>query len=129
LTATLVALPAHGLLTLTNNGGFSYQPTNSYTGPDTFTYRASNGTATSGVATVTITVVPPPSVGAIGSANGSFTITWPTNAPGYQLYWSAQVGPAASWHLVNGSATTSNGLKVLTVPTTNPTAFYQLQKP
>ncbi len=129
LTATVVTLTAHGLLSLTNNGGFSYQPTNGYIGLDTFTYRASNGTATSGVATVTITILPPPTVGAIGSAGGFFTITWPTNAPGYQLYWSAQVGLGAVWSPVNGTATVSNGLRVLTVPTTNPTAFYQLQKP
>jgi len=31
--------------------------------------------------------------------------------------------------LVNGPAGISNGVNVLTIPTTNPTAFYQLQKP
>jgi VCBS repeat-containing protein len=56
LTAVLVSTTTHGTLILTNNGGFSYSPTNSYVGPDTFTYRASDGLTNSAVATVTITV-------------------------------------------------------------------------
>ena len=58
LTAALVSGPAHGILSLTNNGGFSYTPTNSFTGSDSFVYRASSGTTNLGTATVTITVVP-----------------------------------------------------------------------
>jgi VCBS repeat-containing protein len=56
LTATLVGNPTHGSLTLTNNGGFSYTPTNSFSGTDSFTYQCSDGQTTSRVATVTITV-------------------------------------------------------------------------
>lgn len=56
LTATLVGGPAHGDLILTNNGGFSYTPTNNFMGTDRFTYRCTDGQTTSGVTTVTITV-------------------------------------------------------------------------
>jgi VCBS repeat-containing protein len=56
LTASLVAGPSHGTLTLNANGSFSYTPAANYNGPDSFTYRASDGTATSNVATVSITV-------------------------------------------------------------------------
>jgi hypothetical protein len=56
LTAVLVSGTTHGTLNLTNNGGFSYTPTNSYVGPDTFTYRANDGLANSAIATVNITV-------------------------------------------------------------------------
>ncbi|MGD0262554.1 MAG: Ig-like domain-containing protein, partial [Verrucomicrobiota bacterium] len=55
LIATLVTAPAHGTLTLTNNGGFTYNATNNFTGTDTFTYQASDG-HTNSTATVTITV-------------------------------------------------------------------------
>ena len=58
LVAQLAGGPAHGTLTLSTNGGFTYTPVSGYTGPDTFTYRAQDGYSTSGVATVTITVAP-----------------------------------------------------------------------
>ena len=34
LTAVLVTLPAHGMLTLSANGGFTYTPNLNYAGPD-----------------------------------------------------------------------------------------------
>ncbi len=49
--------PAHGTLTLNADGSFSYQPDPGFTGTDSFTYRAVDGSGlTSGPATVTITV-------------------------------------------------------------------------
>ena len=56
LTAKVVSVPIHGGLTLTNNGGFSYTPTNGFSGTDLFTYQCSDGQTTSRVATVSITV-------------------------------------------------------------------------
>ena len=56
LTASKVSAPAHGTLALAANGGFSYTPGAGFTGPDSFTYRANDGTADSNVATVSITV-------------------------------------------------------------------------
>src|SRR4029450_12354263 len=45
LTATLVGGPAHGTLALNANGSFTYTPAANFNGDDTFTYRASDGTA------------------------------------------------------------------------------------
>ena|GEM_PF-1142958 len=56
LTAAVTTQPAHGTLALNANGGFVYTPANGFTGTDTFTYRASDGTLQSNIATVTITV-------------------------------------------------------------------------
>ena len=56
LTAVLVTGPSHGSLTLNANGSFSYTPAADYAGGDSFSYRASDGTLTSNVATVTLTV-------------------------------------------------------------------------
>jgi formylglycine-generating enzyme required for sulfatase activity len=56
LTAVLVTAPAHGTLNLSANGAFSYTPASGYVGPDSFTYRANDGTASSASATVTLTV-------------------------------------------------------------------------
>ena len=57
LTASVVAGPAHGSLTLNANGSFTYTPATNYNGTDSFTYVANDGTANSTVATVSITIV------------------------------------------------------------------------
>jgi VCBS repeat-containing protein len=51
-----VPAPSHGTLTLNANGSFTYTPALNFAGTDSFTYRASDGTLTSGLTTVTITV-------------------------------------------------------------------------
>jgi VCBS repeat-containing protein len=56
LSASVVTGPAHGALTLSANGAFTYTPAANFNGPDSFTYQASDGTAQSNPATVTITV-------------------------------------------------------------------------
>ena len=56
LTAILVSNPTHGTLTLNGNGSFLYTPAANYFGPDSFTYKANDGQANSGVATVSLTV-------------------------------------------------------------------------
>ncbi len=56
MTAVPASGPAHGTLTLNANGSFTYIPQAGYQGPDSFTYRASNGQL-SDVATVTISVI------------------------------------------------------------------------
>ena len=56
LTTSLVTGPTHGTVTHAVDGSFTYTPTTNFTGTDTFTYRASDGVATSAPATVTITV-------------------------------------------------------------------------
>lgn len=58
LTALLVSGPVHGSLTLNSDGRFTYTPVANFNGPDTFTYKANDGTVDSGVATVTINVNP-----------------------------------------------------------------------
>jgi VCBS repeat-containing protein len=60
LTAVLVGDVSHGDLTLDPNGSFSYVPAADFSGTDSFTYRANDGTesdtATGNIVTVTITV-------------------------------------------------------------------------
>jgi VCBS repeat-containing protein len=58
LSAALVSGPGNGTLTLNADGSFTYTPDENFNGTDTFTYKANDGTADSGVATVTITVGP-----------------------------------------------------------------------
>jgi large repetitive protein len=58
LYAALVSGPAHGKLTFNSDGSFVYKPLGHYDGPDSFTYKAFDGTASSDVTTVSITVNP-----------------------------------------------------------------------
>lgn len=63
LTAVKDTNPAHGTLTFTPDGTFSYTPVAGYSGPDSFTYHANDGFESSSSATVSITVTgssPPP---------------------------------------------------------------------
>jgi hypothetical protein len=61
LSATLLSGPSNGVLSLAADGSFVYDPTPGYNGPDSFTYEASDGNATSN-ATVDLTVGGPPIV-------------------------------------------------------------------
>jgi hypothetical protein len=86
LTAAVVTTTSGGSLTLHPNGSFTYTPVVAFFGPDTFTYRASDGTATSNTVTVTINVSadPPPAdpdvmadgSGTIASSGGSGSLTF-----------------------------------------------------
>jgi VCBS repeat-containing protein len=64
LTITDNPQAAHGELTLNLDGSFTYTPDHNYTGPDTFTYTATDGSEPSNQATVTITVSNDPPVAA-----------------------------------------------------------------
>jgi hypothetical protein len=56
LNARLVSNPANGTLLLNSDGSFSYTPNSNFVGSDTFTYEASDGSAFSVAATVTVNV-------------------------------------------------------------------------
>ena len=56
LTIMIETQPAHGQLVLGANNTITYTPTANYFGADSFTYRLSDGKATSGIATVNFTV-------------------------------------------------------------------------
>ncbi|SET60767.1 RHS repeat-associated core domain-containing protein [Nitrosomonas marina] len=59
LTASLVDAASDGVVNLNDDGSFSYTPNAGFSGTDTFTYRAFDGTGFSDPATVSITVNSP----------------------------------------------------------------------
>jgi len=71
LTAIINAGPGHGSVTLNASGGFTYTPAAAYTGADSFTYHANDGSLNSNIVAVTITVN---ALVAGALANGSFEI-------------------------------------------------------
>jgi hypothetical protein len=59
LAYAIVSPPAHGVVTLdTATGAFVYTPAADYSGPDSFTFLASDATLASNTATISITVNP-----------------------------------------------------------------------
>ena len=56
LSAVLVSSVAHGSLSLNAQGGFTYSPANNYSGPDQFSYRASDGSILSDPVLVSLSV-------------------------------------------------------------------------
>src|SRR5206468_2692978 len=61
MTVVLVSGPAHAAsFALNANGSFSYQSTSGFSDTDTFTYKVSDGSLFSNIATVTITVTNQP---------------------------------------------------------------------
>ena len=72
LTYSIVTQPSHGTLSPSTPGGAArtYTPTTGYVGPDSFTFKANDGTADSNIATVSITVQDPASCGTNLPVNG-----------------------------------------------------------
>ena len=60
LTAELENEPDHGSLALNSDGSFLYTPNQTFSGQDSFSYRAGDGTLSSAPVSVTITVSTPP---------------------------------------------------------------------
>ena len=74
--------PAHGSVTLAPDGAFIYTPDAGYVGPDGFSYRASDGTLTSPVriVSITVTAIPTPAPTIVPTAAPTVDTT-PTGAP------------------------------------------------
>jgi hypothetical protein len=58
LTAEKVSDPSHGTLTLDPDGSFAYTPNGGFSGSDSFTYKANDGTSYSNVARWTLRLTP-----------------------------------------------------------------------
>jgi hypothetical protein len=99
LTAAHFTAPSHGSLSGSANGGFVYTPAPSFTGTDSFTYRANDGTVDGNAALVTITVrdTQPPAL----TASVVTSTLWP---PDHSL---VNVGLSFSATDNSGSATMS----------------------
>src|SRR5439155_1195621 len=101
LTATVVTGPTHGTLTLNTDGGLTYAPSGNFTGTDSFIYKASDGTAQSNTATVTLTVtfvnhapVADPATVTTAEDTAKAIVLTATDVDGDTLTYSIVSGPA-----------------------------------
>lgn len=113
LVTQLGAVPVNGALTLAANGSFTYTPTAGYSGPDSFTYQASDGQAASATATVSLTITPaqPPAPVVVLSANfnsGQNSFTYADNT-----FRGATRSSYASGSRVSTGGFTGGALRVL----------------
>jgi uncharacterized repeat protein (TIGR01451 family) len=116
LTAALVSSPAHGSVTLNADGSFTYLPADNYNGADSFTYKVSDGSLDSNVATVNITVQSVLGAGDIDLyvKSGKARVNWAT-ANGDTLILRGQINPRGIKDNLTGAtvALEINGVQVL----------------
>ncbi|HSU56968.1 MAG TPA: MBG domain-containing protein, partial [Candidatus Dormibacteraeota bacterium] len=93
LTAVLVTAPAHGNLTLNVDGSFSYVAATNFSGIESFSYKANDGTADSSNVVVTLVVTPVPNV----LFADDFTR-------------GSDPGPLAPWSVQSGNWTVTGGM-------------------
>jgi CshA-type fibril repeat protein len=73
LTLTGHGQPSHGLVKIPADGSFSYGAEKGYSGPDSFTYTAKDGSGATVTATVRLTVLPTATTDAVTATAGSTT--------------------------------------------------------
>ncbi|MHB8834492.1 MAG: tandem-95 repeat protein [Candidatus Methylomirabilia bacterium] len=115
-TAVKVTDPAHGTLTLNANGSFTYLHDGTETTSDSFTYKASDGSADSTVATVTIAAMPvndAPTLDPIGN------ITIYENAGGQTVSLTGITSGSGESQTLSVTASSSNTALIM-----NPTVSY-----
>ncbi|MCE9528620.1 MAG: tandem-95 repeat protein [Planctomycetales bacterium] len=105
ITASLVTGPSHGSLTLNADGSFSYSPAANYHGPDSFQYRAFDGSLYGNTATAAITVNSVPDAPVLASIGDrsvqqgtllTFTATATDGDPEDTLTFSLQGNPGGA---------------------------------
>ena len=98
---------SHGSLTLNADGSFSYTPVSGYTGSDSFSYHANDGSLSSSSVSVTITVNQSPQPGLPSSYYGEIHyVTNPPNVGEYvQAYVSGNSQPVATAAIQNNAGT------------------------
>ncbi len=120
LTFSTVSGTVNGTLSDITDNQITYTPNVDYLGPDSFTFKANDGTDDSNIATVTITVNPPPVI--TNQTNTppdqtSVTITWDTDHPStsrviYDTVSHPSLDVAPNYGYANSTGETDDSPKV-----------------
>ena len=87
VSATAVAPPSDGSLTLYSDGSFDYEPDPAFTGIDSFVYQIDDGTGRTAIATATITVTTAPDGTETAFVNKVNAARSATGKAPLQIYW------------------------------------------
>lgn len=120
LSYLIVSDPTHGSLGVISNNKVVYTPNTNYTGEDSFTFKSNDGTEDSNVATVSITVNPPPVISEMlhsTPGTSSLTITWTTDHPStsrvvYDTIPHLELGEAPNYGYASSTIEADNTPKV-----------------
>ena len=74
-----------------------------------------------------LTLPPPPSLKII-SSGANLILNWPTNATGFTLQSTTNLGVPATWNTVSPAPIFVNGQNAVTNPATGPQMFYRLSQ-
>jgi hypothetical protein len=120
LTYLIVTGTANGALGAVTGNQITYTPSIGYTGSDSFSYKVNDGVTDSEIATVTITVNPPPVISAENNSTpteSTTTITWTTDHPStsrvvYDTVPHLILGSAPNYGYANSTVETDSTIKV-----------------
>lgn len=104
LTYSLVSGPQHGAIVFNTDGTFTYTPNANYHGPDSFSYKANDGTADGNTASVAINVTPVNDAPIVTATDGSVAIDITQVSGEQNPLGSQKVGDYLSSGGVNGKA-------------------------
>lgn len=130
LTYALVSQPAHGTAVVDTDGSWSYTPEAAYSGADSFTFKANDGSLDSAPATVSITVdadVTAPNVAMPGLTLGTSRID---ESASIKISWSAtdsETGVAS--YIVQEKVGTAGWRTIYTGAGTSITRSYRFSTP
>jgi hypothetical protein len=133
LAVASVSNPAHGTAVANANGTITYTPNAGYSGPDAFGYAATDGSASSNVATVSITVTPappppPPNPFHVGDLDRSTSISGKTWTARVTIRVENAANAALSGATVTGSWSNGATGTAACATATNGTCSVQLTK-
>ena len=108
LTYSVVAAPLHGILS-GSAPALTYTPDANYNGPDSFTFKANDGTVDSNIATVSITVTPVNDAPVITSDGGDATasLNVPENTTAVTTVTATDVDVDTLTYSISGGADTA----------------------
>ncbi len=118
--------PAHGTVSITADGAFTYTPTAGFVGTDSFTYTETNGHGSS-KATVTVhvkaTLPSAPAKPTVTRGNGSVKVTWTAPTDGGSTILSYTVTAHGTGSGTGKTCTTTGATSCTVIGLTNGTSY------
>ncbi len=123
LTASVASPPAHGSLTVNDDGSFAYVPTSGYAGGDSFAYRVADTAGDYATAQVSLTIAVPPTAEISAPDAGSTYVAGQSVSTAFSCSEGAGGFGMSSCSDSNGIKTGSGGFGHLDTSTVGPHTY------